>query len=173
MSTYAVYLAMLMLGANFSSTTVEKQPPAQVAPQQQVVQTDEEQRFMDLTNAERASRGLSILKYDPLLVEVARKHSKEMADKNYFDHFSPTPGMRTAKDRYLAATPHRPQWALIGENLFYCSIVDVNRGQTCLMNSRSHRENILNSRFERMGVGVYVDSKGQFWVTEMFIASID
>lgn len=170
MSNLTVYLAMLMLGSNFSSTAVPKQPAAQVATVQ-VVQ--EEQRFIELVNYERWSHGLKMLKVDPLLVDVSRKHSKEMADLSYFDHISPTRGQRTALDRYLSELGRRPQWAYLGENLFYCSITDVNRGHMCLMDSRTHRENILNPKFERIGVGIYKNDGGEFWVTEMFIASTD
>jgi len=181
MSSLSIYLAMLMLGSNFSSTAIAKEPAhqavnAQASAQQQqhVVQiTEEEQRFIDLANSERLLRGLNTLKLDPALVEAARKHSKEMAEKDYFDHISPTPGMRTAVDRYIAEVKHRPTWALVGENLFYCSIIDVNRGHTCLMDSRTHRDNILNPRFERIGVGVYIDEDGEFWVTQMFLAVVD
>lgn len=169
MSNLTIYLAMLMLGSNFTSTTVAK--PEQ--PKAVVQMVDEEQRYVDLVNSERVSRGLNALRVDPLLIEVSRAHSREMADKAYFDHYSPTPGMRTALDRYLVALKRRPQWAYLGENLFYCSITDVNRGHTCLMESPAHRENILNPKFERIGVGVYKAPDGQFWVTEMFIASID
>jgi uncharacterized protein YkwD len=180
MSSLTIYLAMLMLGSNFSST-VAKEPPKPVIqqPAQSVLlsdavqMTDEEQRFVDLLNRERMQRGLRTLTIDSTLIEVARGHSKEMAEKNYFDHVSPTPGLRTALDRYLASIKRRPTWALVGENLFYCSIVDVNRGHTCFMESRSHKENILNPKFDRIGVGVYKDEDGEFWVTEMFLAQID
>lgn len=180
MSSLTVYLAMLMLGSNFSSTAVAKEPAhqtvqvqssAQQSPEAQL--TEDEQRFVDLTNSERLLRGMNALKVDPLLVETAREHSQEMAEKDYFDHMSPTPGLRTAVDRYLAVAKRRPTWALVGENLFYCSIVDVNRGHNCLMQSKSHRDNILNSRFERIGVGIYKDKDGEFWVTEMFLSIVD
>ena len=168
MSSLPIYLAMLMLGSSFSSTTAAKPDlPAAV----QLV--GEEQQFVDLINSERSSRGLGLLKIDPLLVEVSRKHSREMAEKSYFDHISPTPGQRTALDRYLSAANHNPKWALLGENLCYCSVVDVNRSHASLMKSSTHRDNILNPRFERIGVGIYKDGKGEFWVTQMFLSSVD
>lgn len=132
--------------------------------------TQEELTFVKLLNKERATRGLSQLTVDSMLIEVARAHSREMAEKNYFAHNSPTPGMKTALDRYLAAVKQRPSWALVGENLFYCSIVDVTRGHVALMNSEGHRANILEGRFDRVGIGAYTDSKGQFFVTQMFLA---
>ncbi len=138
-----------------------------------VIVTQEELRFVELVNEERASRGLQQLTIDPLLVRVARGHSREMAEKGYFDHHSPTPGRETALDRYLAAAKRRPSWALIGENLFYCSIVDVDRGHIAFMNSPGHRANIMEPRFTSIGVGAFEDARGQFYVTQVFLAKID
>lgn len=174
MTKLTLYLAMMVFSSNFSSTTAVKDRPAEIQTAQQTMQlADEEQRFIDLINSERYARGLNTLALDPTLVETAREHSKEMCDKDYFDHYSPTPEKRTARERFLLKTDKRPIWALIGENLFYCSITDVNRGHTCLMESPGHRENILNSKFDRVGVGVYKSEDGQFWVTEMFLTRID
>ncbi len=132
-----------------------------------------EQQYVDMTNAERWDRNMRVLSTNPLLVQVAREHSREMWEKNYFDHYSPTPGLKTPMERYLKALGNKPTWAYLGENLFYCSVVDAERGQKALMNSPKHRRNILDSRFEQMGVGVFVSPDGQFWVTELFLAQID
>lgn len=187
MTNVAMYLTMLLLGSNFSSTTVAKAEPQKIEAQTQsqpqstssvdsvayMAEVQEEQRFVDLVNSERTAKGLKPLQVDPLLIEIARGHSKEMCDKNYFDHISPTPGLRTPLDRFLAEVRHRPRWALVGENLFYCSIVDVNRGHTCFMDSNTHRANIMNPRYDRIGVGIYKNAKGEFWVTETFVSSVD
>lgn len=172
MTKLSLYLATLLLGTNFSASTssMPKTPPAVYS---SVQLSQNEQRFVDLVNAERWDRNLGVLSVNPLLVQVAREHSREMAEKHYFDHVSPTQGLETPMKRYLSALGYTPTWACVGENLFYCSIVDVDRGQRCLMASPSHRENILNNRFEQIGVGVYVSKDGQFWVTELFLSQID
>lgn len=131
----------------------------------------EEQSFLDLINRERAERGLCRLKLDLLLVDVAREHSREMCEKGYFDHLSPTPGRRTPMERYLRALGRRPPYACVGENLFYCSVVDVERGHRALMASPGHRANILYPRFRSCGVGIYKSPSGQFWVTQMFLTN--
>jgi uncharacterized protein YkwD len=133
--------------------------------------TADENRFLELINRERSSRGLTELKMDPTLVAVAREHSREMCDKDYFDHRSPTPGKRTPMERYLGALPKRPRYACVGENLFYCSVVDVERGHKALMNSPGHRANILFPRFRAGGVGIYTSETGEFWVTQMFLTN--
>lgn len=145
-------------------------PPAVVA---SVTLTANEQQFVDLVNAERWDRNLRVLSVNPVLVQVAREHSREMYEKNYFDHISPTAELRTPSDRYIKAIGHVPTWACIAENLFYCSVVDVNKGHKCLMASPRHRDNILDSRFEQIGVGVYQSPDGRFWVTELFLTQID
>jgi uncharacterized protein YkwD len=150
-------------GANPAPTS--RRPPVTAS------MTADEARFLELLNHERSERGLVELKPDSLLVEVAREHSREMCDKNYFDHVSPTVGSRTPMDRYLHAMRHRPAHACVGENLFYCSLVDVERGHHAFMNSPGHRANILYAPFRRGGIGIYKSDSGEFWVTEMFLTT--
>lgn len=170
MAKLSLFFGLLMAGSNFTSTTVTNQPPPTY---ENVTMTQQEVKFVELVNKERAARGLSKLSIDPMLVEVGRKHSREMADKKYFNHHSPTKELGTPLDRYLAEEKSRPTWALVGENLFYCSIVDVERGHVALMNSEGHRKNILEPRYERIGVGSYTKPNGEFYVTEMFLAKTD
>jgi uncharacterized protein YkwD len=92
-----------------------------------------------------------------------------MADKEYFDHVSPVAAHKTCMDRYLEALGHRPTYALVGENLLWESRVDCDYGHRALMASVPHKDNILDPRFESVGVGVTIDKKGQLWVTEMFL----
>ena len=170
MVNVAVYFASMLVTANFSSPTMSLNCPA---PQYVCQMVAEERKFVDLINEERASRGLSTLSVNPVLVKVARDHSQEMWAKNYFDHKSPTEGLRTPMDRYLRALGRKPTWAYLGENLFYCTVADVARGHRALMRSPDHRANILNSRFREVGVGVFVAPDGQFFVTELFLSEID
>jgi uncharacterized protein YkwD len=135
--------------------------------------TAEERRSVEMVNAERAKRGLSRLVIDPLLIEVAREHSAEMRDKSYFNHHSPTAGIKTPMDRYLKAVYSRPGYACVGENLFYCSITDVQRGHTAFMNSPTHRENVLFPRYEKIGVGIVRNDRGEFWLTQMYLTNTD
>jgi len=166
----SLFLGLLATVSNVTSTTVTTRPPAI---HDSIVMTQEELRFVELVNKERASRRLSQLTIDPLLIEVARGHSREMSEKHYFSHTSPTSSMRTPVDRYLAAAKERPSWALVGENLVYCSAVDVDRGHMALMNSEGHRANILESRYQRIGVGACVNPKGELYVTQTFLAKAD
>jgi uncharacterized protein YkwD len=167
--TAALCAAGLLLGASVGLTQGSPQTTIALRPASSIA--SEEQAFLDLINEERAARGLCQLKLDLLLVGVAREHSREMSDRNYFDHISPTSGQRTPMQRYLRAVPKRPPYACVGENLFYCSVVDVDRGHRALMESPGHRANILFPRFRQCGVGIYKSPSGEFWVTQMFLTN--
>ncbi len=135
-----------------------------------------ETAFVALINAERAGRGLCTLTPDPMLTQTARAHSEEMCSQDYFDHHSPTPGLSSPMDRYLASNRQlglpQPEYLLVGENIFYCSvfndIYNVDYAHRAFMASPGHRANILEARFAKVGIGLYRSPKGEFWVTEMF-----
>ena len=137
----------------------------------------EEDDLIAAINMERTTRGLDPLALDPLLSKTARAHCREMCALNYFAHHSPTPGDATPADRYLDALRRlgekRPETALIGENIFYASetnsVYNAGYAHQRLMASPDHRENILEPRFTKVGVGLYRDAEGRFWVTEMFL----
>lgn len=171
MARLSFVLGLLLVFANMAVAAVID--PMPITGDGTAVMTAEEMRYLELTNKERAERGLAQLVPDPLLCEVGRAHSREMSEKAYFSHTSPTTSLKTPMDRYLAAETQRPSWVLVGENLFYCSIVDIDRGHLAFMNSKGHRDNILEPRYERMGVGIYVSPKGELYVTEMFLAKTD
>jgi uncharacterized protein YkwD len=40
------------------------------------------------------------------------------------------------------------------------------------MNSHGHKANILYEKFKEIGVGVYKDELGQFWVVEKFLDNV-
>ncbi len=150
--------------------------PAQAAFTLPISNNAAEEAFVALINTERSQRGLSTLTLDPMLTATARAHSQEMCGQNYFDHQSPTPGMTSPMDRYLASARQlglpQPEYLLVGENIYYCSvfndIYNVDYAHRAFMASPGHRANILEPRFSKVGIGIYRNAKGEFWVTEMF-----
>lgn len=106
-----------------------------------------EKVMIELLNKERISRGLPVLVFDGRLVEVGRKHSRDMFERGYFSHYSPEG--ESVADR---ATEAGIDFLVVGENLAYAPNVDLaHRG---LMNSEGHRANILSEDFGKIGVGV-------------------
>ncbi len=103
--------------------------------------------MLSLVNNERKSKGLPELKIDEKLREVARNHARDMFSRGYFSHYapeglSPFDRMKNAGIIYVYA----------GENLALAP--DANKAEQGLMNSEGHRENILNSNFNKVGIGV-------------------
>lgn len=122
--------------------------------------SDYEKKVAELVNEVRAEYGLSALKLNTELCDVARAKSQDMKDKNYFSHTSPTYGspfdmMKTFGISYRTA----------GENIAM-GYSTPEKVVDAWMNSEGHRANILNASYKEIGIG-YVSS-GNYW-TQMFI----
>jgi|GEM_PF-329027 len=124
--------------------------------------TADEQRMLDLVNAERARNGLSPLKANLNLTKVTRLKAKDMIEKNYFSHTSPTYGSPFEMMKQFGVT-----YRTAGENLAGAPTVDS--AHTNLMNSPGHRANILNASYKEVGIGILSGSRyGKIFV-QMFI----
>jgi uncharacterized protein YkwD len=149
---------------------------AQSAPSAQQLSRYEKE-LCDLANRERKQRGLPTLKISPVLAEVARAHSREMAAKNYFAHESPTPGRRSPQDRYRARVKKTPRliaeniYKLEGPSFYKLKPADFRRAHEGWMKSPGHRDNILRKEPAggptQIGVGIVVRD-GAFWATQNF-----
>ena len=126
------------------------------------VNTDYEQRVVQLVNSERQAYGLSALYYDPTISNVARTKSQDMAVNRYFDHRSPTYGMANEMLSSFGIT-----WSAWGENIA-SGQETPEKVVAAWMASPTHRQNILAKHFTFLGVGYYVDSSGTPYWTQMF-----
>lgn len=106
-----------------------------------------------LVNEERTTAGLPALTWSSALTEVATRYATEMATEGFFSHTSPRTG--DVGDRLDSAGI---TFRLVGENLAWGPTVD--RIHIGLMNSPTHRENILNGRFRNVGIGVVAGPLG-------------
>ena len=97
---------------------------------------------------------------DQRLVAVARAHSREMLALGYFEHVSPVGGAPEVRLKTAGIYANRS-----GENIAYApSVTDAHAG---LMSSDSHRRNILDPLFTRVGIGAITGRAGQM-VTQQF-----
>lgn len=115
-----------------------------------------------LINKDRVSRGLQPLTWREELVPVAEAHSEDMDERNYFSHTNPD-GEGPADRAREAGVSYR----MIGENLAFGqnNAVYAHEG---LMDSKGHRDNILNPAYDEVGIGVAVDEKGAPYFTVLF-----
>lgn len=101
-------------------------------------------------NGERTRRGLAPVRMTDDLRSQARKHSYEMAARG-----------RLAHTAHLGH--HVCCWRTLGENIAVGgSIRDIHRR---LMLSDTHREVILDPRYNEIGIGVVRDGD-RWWVTQ-------
>jgi uncharacterized protein YkwD len=142
-------------------------------PQSDARLTRLENLVFSYVNAAREAAGLKPLALDSNLSAVARAHSAEMRDKNYFAHESPTENLKTPLDRYRLGIGSTPR--LVAENIFRAwgsrkELTDAAalHAHNSLMNSPGHRANILRSGPTRIGIGFVANDNGDIWVTQMF-----
>lgn len=122
-------------------------------------------QLFDLTNATRVEKGLNALSWDDQVRDTARKHSLDMAEQNYFSHTNlegESPFDRMEEDQVAFRTA--------GENLAYGQLSSIFAHEG-LMNSKGHRENILQPHYEHLGVGVAFNGKAQPYFTENFFSN--
>jgi uncharacterized protein YkwD len=127
-----------------------------------------EDRLLDLINQERISVGKSALIHDPDIRAVARAHSEDMRDRDFFDHVNPDgdgPG-----DRLIAGGISYTAWAEnIAWNLGYPDPPLEAFNQW--MGSSGHKRNMLdeaNVGYTLCGIGVAY-SGNAWWFTAVFV----
>jgi uncharacterized protein YkwD len=98
---------------------------------------------MDLT-------GLPALKWNDKLGTAARSHSEDMKKRGFFNHTNPD-GL-DAGDRITAAGY---EWRACAENIYMRSRgVNAVDAVDAWVNSSGHRENLLTTICDELGVGV-------------------
>jgi uncharacterized protein YkwD len=112
-----------------------------------------------LVNAERADHGLRPLRRDARLITAARKHSADMARREYFAHVTPAgrkPSDRVRDEGYLVTGDG---WK-VGENLGW----GTGRKATPAwvverwLDSPPHRRILLSPDYAELGVGAFDDA---------------
>ncbi|MDI3548688.1 MAG: hypothetical protein PWR10_2340 [Halanaerobiales bacterium] len=128
--------------------------------------TDKESKMIELVNQIRREKGLNTLKIDLQLVELARKKARDMIRNKYFAHQSPTFGspFEMLKEEGI-------QYSLAGENL--AGARTVEKAFSSLMESPEHRDNILMSRYDKIGVGIIEGGPYGLMIVQLFIDSPD
>jgi len=103
---------------------------------------------VSMTNSERAKAGLGTLSVNGALTSAATAKANDMFAKGYFAHTSPDG--RTPWD-FIAGSGY--DYVYAGENLAigYSSASEL---MSAWMNSPTHRDNILSSKFREIGIAV-------------------
>ena len=104
------------------------------------------EELLILVNDSRTEKGLHPLKQNALLIEVAHQRAEELLEKNYLEHERPN-GEKIWQ--LLVETGYKYQRA--GENIGvgFTSMQEIH---LALIESDSHRKNILNPYFLEIGI---------------------
>ncbi|MCU0237603.1 MAG: CAP domain-containing protein, partial [Acidobacteria bacterium] len=153
MSRILVFLGSLLLCLALSGQEVEDYG---LSPEQL------EDKLLVLVNRERGSQGLPELRFDPLLREMARAHSKKMIGENRLGH--DFPGYEKLDERAARAGVY---FSKVGENVAKSETFVIRFFHEALLASPEHRENILDGEFTHLGVGIE-KSGATYFVTQEF-----
>lgn len=129
--------------------------------------TSIERRAFDLINMERRAKGEEPLVWDDELCRMARQHSEDMAQQNFFSHAGPD-GDTVDRARALGIRG----WRALGENIAYNQGFDDPAGFAVerWMGSVKHRSNILSGMFTRSGLGTARAADGRIFFTQVFVS---
>jgi uncharacterized protein YkwD len=122
-----------------------------------------EEKLLELINKEREKAELKPLRPSPLMFKVARAHSANMAKHQELNH------VLDNKNAFQRLKEGGYRYYFAGENIAFGDadfpLKSVIKGW---MDSKLHRENILNSRFVETGLGLATDPKGFTYYTQVF-----
>ncbi|CAM3885043.1 CAP-associated domain-containing protein [Alkalicoccus chagannorensis] len=124
---------------------------------------DDFDRLMyDLVNADRVEHGYEPLSYNEQVASVSYNHSRDMSERGYFSHDSPE-----GLDPFDRMEEAGLQYSRAGENIAsgQSSPIIAQQG---LMNSYGHRENLLTSEYEEVGIGTAFDAENRPYYTQKF-----
>jgi uncharacterized protein YkwD len=121
----------------------------------------------DMINQKRAENGLGALAWSDQLEGLARSHSEDMAQFDYFSHRSRDG--KVVSDR--ADDNGIGKWRAIGENIaFNRGFADpIAKAVDLWLNSPSHRTNLMSSSWKESAVGVAVAPDGSYYFTQVFL----
>src|SRR5262245_13568473 len=131
---------------------------------------DDEKSLLSLLNKTRQKEKKTALALNKVLCAVARKHSENMAKQEKMSHVLDGKGVA---QRVTAADY---DYRVVAENL---ATAQGNAGDPApdpadihkhWMDSKNHRDNILNGRFTEVGLGRAISKKGNYFYTQVFAA---
>jgi len=121
--------------------------------------TEPERAMLEMLNAARASEGLPALEADPRLEQLAQRHAAAMHRSERLEH---------------DLGDGNPRWRLeaggvdateAGENV--ARAPTLARAHRTIWASPSHRANLLNPHFDKVGIGAERSASGEWWVCEL------
>lgn len=126
-----------------------------------------ERTAFDLLNAKRAELGFKPLAWSDQLASVARMHSQNMAEYDFFAHRGLDGTMVSDRADIVGVG----KWSSIGENIaFNRGYVDpVAKAVELWLNSATHRTNLMSENWKESAIGVAIRADGSYYFTQVFL----
>lgn len=157
-----------------------------VDPKSQIDISELEQEVNRLINLERTNQGLRPLIWDDKIGLIAREHSQDMANRNFFAHENPEgedPTARSNRHGYSCMKDYGSYYTYglaenIAETPVYSNVegcgstTSLDSLAECIvdgwMQSPGHRENILTKTYTKTGIGISYSSDDKAYSTQDF-----
>lgn len=171
LSSALIILVTLTIAAVYIPTGLERvlalyEPEAMPSPTApQVNPADIEMEVWQQINQRRELGGIRKLHLNSTCTRIARLRSRDMADRQYLDHYDPQTG-----ELLLAQLLGQFKRNGGGENIFMIQGDNpdiASSAVTWWMQSRPHQLALLNPDFRATGVGVVVHGN-QVYITQVF-----
>lgn len=145
-----------------NESAVVDQPEVEITTENSI--SEKEQELVELVNRTRKEQGLQPLEVNQSLREIARIKGDDMIENNYFEHQSPNYGspFEMMKQKGI-------KYSLAGENLAEARTVE--KAFEDLMESPKHKENILEPKYDEIGIGIVESENSGLMIVQEFIDS--
>lgn len=120
-----------------------------------------------LLNQKRAEKGLKPLVWNDKVAAVARLHSQNMAEFQFFSH-------RGLDGKLVSDRADRlglGGWAAIGENIAFNRGFDdpISKAVNLWLGSATHYQNLMDANWHESAVGVAISADGSYYFTQVFL----
>ncbi len=126
-----------------------------------------EREAFNLINRQRAEAGLGSLKWSDKVADVARLHSNNMAEFNFFSH----KGLDGLMVDDRAEQLKMGEWNAIGENIAFLKGFPnpVEVAVDKWLHSAAHKQNLLDPTWSETAIGLAISPDGKYYFTQVFI----
>lgn len=143
-------------------TELETEPAMEGDSESSYKEVSEAGILFDLANKARLEGGLKPFEWDERLNEIALLKAKDIAEGKYFGHFSPKYGTPFKMLKNMGIEYNSASENIAGGK-------DIDKAHSSIMASPSHRGNILNRRFNKMGVGICESKEYGYIMVQLFV----
>ncbi len=126
-----------------------------------------ERLAFDIVNQKRAENGLAPLTWSDDIATIARLHSQNMAEFNFFGHR----GLDNKMVSDRADDNGVKKWRSIGENIAYNRGYQdpVTKAVELWLASPSHNHNMMDLNWKESAIGVAIAEDGSYYFTQVFL----